>query len=202
MRALSVLFAAFSAPIMLLNLLGGIVGAIWLICLGMWKPVGLSLAILIVGAHSLAFILAPGLIFAIPAAKAADQGKTGTAFFIGFFSILYTLAVIAVWACLIFKTYSLMGPASAQWPLLLLSYGACTGPWAYMASKEQGAENGIPHSALHVMFLSIGYIIAMSARLFADARFSTCFWIIVVTLIMGQIVMALLAAEENRNSRY
>ena len=184
---------------MLLNLLGGIVGGIWLICLGMWKPVGISIAILFVGSFALGFLLMPSLIFAIPAAKAAERGNTGGAIFAGMFALLYTTALIVVWAFFIMKGYAGMGPDSAQWPLMLLSYGAATGPWAYMASKDQqGPDGGNQHSAIHVFFLSVAYIIAMGARLIGSASFETCLWILIVTMVIGLIFQAMIVAEENR----
>ncbi len=198
MRSLSTLLAALSVPIGLLNMFGGIIAAIWLIYLGMWKPIGVSLGLLFVGTWILSFALMPSLIFALPAAKAAEKGHVGTAVFIGFFSMLYTAAVMVVWSFIIMKSYSHMGPESAQWPLLLLSYGAATGPWAYMASKEAQGADGSPHSALWVFFLSVGYIIAAGARLFSHTPFDTCLWILGICMIVGLIFQSLVAYEEHR----
>jgi hypothetical protein len=202
MRALTALITAFSVPMILLNLLGGIVGGIWLIILGMWSPIGVSLGILFVGSFALGFLLMPSLIFAIPAAKAAERGNTGAAVFIGMFALLYTTILIVAWAFMILKAFAGMGPDAAQWPLMLISYGAATGPWAYMASKEERANpGGVQHSAIHVFFLSAGYIVAMGARLFAAASFETCLWILIITMVIGLILQGIVAAEEHRMRR-
>jgi hypothetical protein len=42
MRTLSGLFTAFSIPLIILNMLGGIVSGIWLAVLGEWGDIGLS----------------------------------------------------------------------------------------------------------------------------------------------------------------
>jgi hypothetical protein len=198
MRSISTFLAALSVPIGLLNIFGGIIAAIWLICLGIWKPIGVSFGLLFVGAWILSIALMPNLIFAIPAAKAAEKGHVGTAVFIGFFSMLYTAAVMVVWSFNIMKTYSHMGPVSAQWPLLLLSYGAATGPWAYMASKESQGPHGNPHSAIWMLFLSVGYAIAAGARLFSHAPFHTCLLILGICMIIGLIFQCLVVFEEHR----
>ena len=43
------LFAVLSIPIMVLNLLGSLVGGIWLIVLGLWTPIIYSVVLLIAG---------------------------------------------------------------------------------------------------------------------------------------------------------
>ena len=45
MKALMGLIAALSAPIMILNVLGGIVSGIWLAILGQWGTVGLGIVL-------------------------------------------------------------------------------------------------------------------------------------------------------------
>jgi hypothetical protein len=105
------------------------------------------------------------------------------------------------WSFLIMKGYSRMGPLSAQWPLLLLAYGAATGPWAYMASKEAKGPDGNQHSALGVFFLSVGYILAAGSRLLGQASFDTCLLILVVTMIVELVFRSLVAYEEYRIRR-
>ena len=199
MRALTALMTAFLVPMILLNLLGGIVGGLWLIILGIWAPIGVSLGILFAGSFALGFLLMPSVIFSIPAAKVAERGNTGIAALIGIFALLYTTVLIVAWAFMTLKAFAGMGPDAAQWPLMLISYGAATGPWAYMASKEERANpDGVQHSAIHVFFLSAGYIVAMGARLFASASFATCLRILIATMVIGLILQGMIAAAEHR----
>lgn len=202
MRTLLTLITVFSIPVMLVNFLGGIIGAVWLIYLGIWKPIGVSIVLLFFGAFALSFLLVPSLIFAIPAAKAVERGNTKLAVFAGIFSLLYTTVLIVGWAFAIMKGYAGMGPESAQWPLMLLSYGAATGPWAYMASKDQQSQDGgNQYSIFHVFFLSVAYIIAIGARLLASATFETCLWILIATIAFGLIFQMIMVTEENKIRR-
>jgi hypothetical protein len=82
MKALVGLISALSIPLMLLNMLGGIVSGIWLAILGEWGAVGAGVLGLFVSTSLLGFALMPGLLFAVPAAYCLEKGKTiGLVFF-------------------------------------------------------------------------------------------------------------------------
>jgi hypothetical protein len=198
MQAIGALFIALSFPIMMLNMLGGVVGGIWLIVLGIWTPIIYSVLILFFGHWVISLLLMPGMLLLLPAAQAADKGWNFVAVVGAFLNALYTGAAMTGWAYWVMKEYSAAGPESAQWPILLLGYGAATGSWAYMASKEHPTQS---NAALWVFFLSLGYIIAAVARLFAGVSFSTCFWIIAAVMAVGLILQLVATYEEQKALR-
>jgi hypothetical protein len=55
------LIALLVLPLMLLNVLGGIVGGIWLIVLGEWGALGVALIAIVFGAIICSFALMPGI---------------------------------------------------------------------------------------------------------------------------------------------
>lgn len=198
MQALMALFTALAIPIMILNMLGSVVGGIWLIALGIWAPIFYSVVLLIVGQWIISLLLMPALLLLLPVAKAAEKGWNSVAVVGGFLNALYTGAVMTFWAYWVMKEYSAAGPESAQWPILLLAYGAATGPWAYMASKENPSQS---NASLWVFFLSVGYIVAAGARLFAGATFATCFWIVAAAMAAGLVLQLIAIYEEQKASR-
>jgi hypothetical protein len=76
MKALMALITALSIPLMILNMLGGIVSGIWLAILGEWGAVGTGILFFFVSTWLLGFALMPSLLFAAPAAYCAKKGKT------------------------------------------------------------------------------------------------------------------------------
>lgn len=191
---------SFVAPmISLLHLLGAIVGWIWLICLGMWSPIAVSIAILFLGALFLGYLLMPSAFLAIPAVRAAEKGNMVTSFSLFLIQTLYSTALMVAWAYVILKKFAGMGPDAAQWPLLLISFGAATGPWAFMVTKVQQANQGEDqHSATAVCFLAAGYILALVARLFASASFDTCLWILIISITPALIIQGIIAVARYR----
>lgn len=60
--------AALSVPIMILNLLGGIISGIWLAILGEWGEIIRGIIFMVVSGIAISFALMPSLLFAAPAA--------------------------------------------------------------------------------------------------------------------------------------
>lgn len=195
MQALMALFTVLAIPIMILNLLGSVIGGIWLIVLGNWTPIIYSLVLLFLGHWIISLLLMPAMLLLLPAAKAAESGWNSFAVFGGFLNALYTGTIMTFWAYWILQGYSAAGPATAQLPLLLLGYGAATGSWAYMASKENPTQS---NASIWVFFLSVGYIIAACARLFAGVSFETCFWIVAGVMAAGLVVQLIAIYEEQK----
>lgn len=192
------LFTALSLPIMLLNGFGSIIGGIWLIVLGMWQPIIVSAVLLFCGHWIISIALVPALALMLPAAKTAEKGWTVAAVVFGALLAAYTAAIMLGWSYYIMKLYSEMGPPSAQWPLLLLAYGAATGPWAYWMSKEQDPHSSSP---IWVFFLSLAFICGAGARLFGNVSFATCLWIMIGVMAAGLALQLVMVFEQNRGLR-
>ena len=91
MKALTGLITALSIPLMILNMLGGIVSGIWLIILGEWGAVGTGLIFFSVSTGLLGLAILPAMLFAAPAALCAAKGKTFGLVCFGALSSIYTL---------------------------------------------------------------------------------------------------------------
>ena len=91
------ILSAMTAPITILNLLGGIVSGIWLAFLGEWGAIGKGIMFMVVSGFAISIALMPGLLFAAPASIAIEKGKKVLVAFLGSLSVLYTVGLITVW---------------------------------------------------------------------------------------------------------
>ena len=62
MRALLGLMSVLAVPLMIVNMLGGIVSGIWLAVLGEWGAIGYGIAALVVSGLVLSIVLMPALL--------------------------------------------------------------------------------------------------------------------------------------------
>jgi hypothetical protein len=136
------LITALSIPLMILNLLGGIVAGIWLALLGEWGTIGYGIAAFFMSSFALSIILMPSMLLAAPAAYYAERGNTFGLLCFGSLSSLYTIGVITAWCCGVLFFFVKEATQASLIPTLIWSYGVATGPWAYMASKEQQGGSG------------------------------------------------------------
>ncbi len=200
MRYLVILMAAVSVPLGLFNLLGSVVAAIWLIVLGMWFPVGISLALLFGGGFLFGFVFLPPFFAVVGlAAKASQKGFRLVSVVLLFVVAVCTAAIMVGSANAIMNAYSQMGPQSAQFPLILLSYGIATAPWTALAYKEEPAPDGRRRLATPLFFYQLGYLIAGSARVFGGAISSdTPLWILCISMAIGGIIQLMEELEALR----
>jgi hypothetical protein len=189
MRAL---LTIITIPLGILNLCGSLVAGIWLAILGEWQPIGVGLLLLVSSHFMLSLVLMPGLIFAAPAAIAMESGKTILGSLIGGVSVLYTEVIVVGWAYLMLGYFHGLASASSEIPLLLWSYGAAIGPWAFMASKD--GDN--PHSWFSVFFLSLGYISCILALLLGHVSLVTCLVILSVFMAASCILSVVYVIAE------
>jgi hypothetical protein len=149
------LFFLLMAPMLVLNLLGGLVGGVWLAILGDWSTLFFGIAYMVVGAFALSLLLAPAMLLALPMAALGER-RAFAAALIGLPAMIWTYAVIAVSCAWVFRGIT-MTPQGSLIPYLLWGYAAATAPWSYMASKE--GNDG--HSGVAVFFASLGLIAMM-----------------------------------------
>jgi hypothetical protein len=200
MRALATLTIALLLPIWVLNMIGGLLAGIWLAFLGEWKSIGMGLILYVTSHHLLAWVLMPAVIlFSAPAVKMIESGRTTLGRLSWSLAVLYRTSVIVVWAYLILRYFYDRASNSSEIPLLLWSYGAATGPWAYIASKDcQAQEGDNRHSVFHVLFLSVGYICSMLALLFRGVSLSSCLWILGSFMAVSCIASAFVSFTETK----
>lgn len=177
------LIAVLVLPLMLLNFLDGIVGAIWLMFLGEWGALGIALIASIFGAMACGFALMPGMLVTAPAMLMYEKGGAAriASYPLFFAGLLWTFAVMSGWALLSFAYFLEKADASSLVPMLLIAFSVATGPWAYMAQKE--AQSGNEYSSITTFFLQIACAVILVMLAFAGAHPFTA--LVVFLVIMG-----------------
>src|SRR3546814_2600710 len=156
MKALENLMGAFSVVLVLLNALGGVVAGIWLAILGVLGSIGYGLMVGIGGAILISVAILPGMLLGGPAVMMDKKGIKSGFYLFGFLSAVYTFGVLTAWCLFVLFFFSHRGSESAGVPLLIWSYGAATGPIAYLAQKDMQSGMSMersPHSS-HRLHLS------------------------------------------------
>ncbi len=169
MKALGAFITALSIPLMILNMLGGIVAGIWLAILGQWGTIGAGILIFFVSTKILGLVIMPSMLLAAPAAVYGEKGNTVGMVCFGALSSLYILAVITAWCCGILFFFVRDATASSLIPRLLWSYGLATGPWAYMAGHDArgGGSEGFA-SMLATFLAQLAYVTIMILVIFTS----------------------------------
>jgi hypothetical protein len=166
------LLAVISVPLLLLNLLSGIVAGIWLILLGDWRIVVGGFIYAFAGVFLISLAIAPGLIFAAPAAMAAQKGRSVLALVLGLPSLLWTYLPL-FGSCFLFMKYAAQTHDGSILPYLLWAYSTALAPWSYMAQKEQQAGNEYSLYAVsgaQVAMLSMGIALLIDESDYSFAR--------------------------------
>lgn len=151
---------ALTVPIMILNLLGGIISGIWLAILGEWGEIFRGVLIMVVGGFAISIALIPSWLFAAPAAMAIEKGKKLLGMFFGSLSILYTIVLITIWCMWVLGLFVSSANESSLIPLLIWSYGVALAPWMYLSQKDQEG-GGNEYSIFTTFFAQTAYILGM-----------------------------------------
>lgn len=154
MKTLIGIITALSIPIVLLNLIGGIVSGIWLAILGNWGSIILGIILFFISTLLISFALLPSILLDAPVIYFASKGKFIGAFLFNILSNLYAVIVITIWCCSILFIFSYVVTINNLIPRLIWSYGVAIGPLSYMASKER--DNIASYIA--TFFASLSYI--------------------------------------------
>jgi hypothetical protein len=129
-------------PILLLNMVGGIVAGIWLAFLGEWKLIIIGILLLFTSHFYLSILMLPGLLLALICVKLVEK-KNPIGHFLAFLSQLHTNLLI-VGSCgfaFFICTHFYRGQGSLGLiPYLLWSWGMALGPWQFFQSKEPDNE--------------------------------------------------------------
>ncbi|HVY88472.1 MAG TPA: hypothetical protein VG942_06360, partial [Hyphomonadaceae bacterium] len=163
---MSAIVAVVMLPLVILNFLGGIAGAVWLAILGRWDLVGAGIAYAIAGPLLLSLPLMLGMAFALPAMKAVEHNNIVAGILLAVISCVWNAAIMTASAVTVFvyimKDYD---PSHPIWPYLLLAYGTAMGPWAFLARKD--AQSGNENSSTMVALFQFS-VLAMAVKTFLD----------------------------------
>lgn len=184
-------FTALTIPIMILNLLGGIISGIWLAILGEWGEIFRGIIFMVVAGFAISIVLMPSLLFAAPAAMAIEKGKKLLGMFLGSLSVLYTIGLMTVWCVWIMWLFVSSANDSSLIPLLIWSYGVALAPWMWLAQKDQQG-GGNEFSMFSIFFAQISYILGM-ILFFLGATLGTIAVIFGTIMLFGGILQVFIA---------
>jgi len=191
-----VLFGFIGGLIAVLNGVGGIAGAIWLIWLGDWRIVAAGFAALVVSSMLIGFALLPATALALPGMWALDRGRKLLFCFFAAVSNLWMTAVMIAWcvaAFVIIGSYA----HHTLYPYLLWGYAVATGPWVVAAAQEgQRGEESL--GWVLALFACIGTIAMMGVVLLTIAP--TAFNLLLAFLIpavIGYLLIVVLTISKH-----
>ena len=161
MGMLSKVLPILALSVMVLNMFGAAVGAIWLAVLGKWSAIGWGLLGLIGGSFVISLAMLPGLIFVLPVVTFQKWRFKAGIYMSAVLGALYTTLVISIWcmgALYVLTLKARPDSVSSLIPALLWAYGVATGPVAFLAHKESQGGGG-QASAITTAFSQIGFLI-------------------------------------------
>jgi hypothetical protein len=170
MKSLLAFLTALTIPIMFLNMLGGLVSGIWLAILREWGAIGTGVILFFVSTGMIGILLMPSMIFMAPATLCAKKGETLGLIFFGALGNIYTIVVLTAWCCGILFLFMKDATATSLIPRLIWSYGVATGPWAYIASRENRSGGG-DAAAIGTFFAELAYLVIILLVIFTPLTF-------------------------------
>ncbi len=200
MGALVGFMKVLAIPLALLNILGGIVSGIWLAVLGEWGAIGWGILALAVSGIALSLVLMPSALLAVPAAHFGEKGNLFAMYILAFLSNLYVIAVVTVWCVAVLYFFAKRADANSIIPMLIWSYGVATGPWAWMAQKEQQGGGGFA-SVVYAFFSQVGYMVMVLAVLLARVTLIDVIVLFSVVMFIGLVIQFKALLELQREMR-
>lgn len=175
-------------PLMVINMVGGIVSAIWLLFLGKWALVGWGIVTSIFGVGILRFIVLLGFVFTRPglALLAREDGLRTFSYPFLFLGLAWTYTVMCVWALGVFIFVTADAYGAEMIPSSIWAYTIATVPWAAMAQRD--AQGGNDASSTSTIFLQVGCLVAAIVYLLGGALTS------MAIAIVGIMIIAFLAS--------
>lgn len=192
MKTLIGFITALAVPIAFLNMIGGIGSGIWLAILGEWWTIVSGLLFFFISTFALSIIIMPSMLLSAPAAYWAEKGKTFGMLCFGALSNLYIIVVITVWCCGILYIFVKDATSISLIPKLIWSYGVATGPWAYMASKDQQGGEGFA-SMLSTFLAELAYVVIMLLVIFSSVTLIQAFKVFIGFMLVGLVIQMTLA---------
>lgn len=189
-----------AVPLLILNMLGGLVGGIGIAVQGEWALLIGGLAWSFVGAFALSIALLPGMIFAPLAAWATNHGNNAAAVVVAIPSLFWTYVVVTVSSVVVF--HSVVARPEAGFFHLLWAYSVTTAPWSYLANKDKQAGNDA--STMLMFFVQLGVVSMMIASWSDPSSIEVgdlLPWFLPF-MILGLIAQLFVAWIDGRNARY
>lgn len=166
-----------AVPIVILNLVGGIVGGIWLAFLGEWKLIGIGILFPLASVFLvLPLLMIPAILISRIAVQFAEKNKF-LFYLFGFLSQSYTnILIVATCVAAFFicsSFYKGYNVGADYIPYALWSWGMALSPWQFFASKEADNE----FTAISLFSVSLFYLLFLGSIFISP----------ILSLIMGGI---------------
>lgn len=195
MRLMINFISIVSIPLMFLNMLGGTIAGVWLLILGQWQLVLLTIAVSIFAPNILSFIMLILMLFAIPAVDQLESGKNKLiSYVLIFVALLLKVALMSLWGTLVFKYLTDSATPKNTFPLHLMSYVVSTGPFAYMIAKNPTDAEGV----LLCFWYQLTYVLMLFIAFFVDADFLQVF-LMLLSLMFIPVIFSLVIAVNEKN---
>ncbi len=198
------LVALVMLPLMLLNLLGGLVSGVWLAILGQWWALGIGVAALIAHAFLVPVVMGAGLMLLLPpVATLSSRGGAALASPFILLTQVFIYGIVCAWCIGIFHVVMSKADDQTYIPLLIWSYGIAVGPWAAMTARDR-QSGSYAASAMASFFVQIAYMATGLEVLFMPATTSIIwlktFLAIMTVGVVLQTILALGSLAGSRNS--
>ena len=190
----------FGVPLMLLNMLAGVIGGLGLLIQGQWSLLFGGIAYSVAGPFLLSIAMFPGMIFAPLAVMANDRGSPALTVFAAIPSLIWTYIVVSVSCVVVFS--AVVSNSDGDFFHLLWAYSTATAPWSFMAQKDK--QGGNDASTTLMLFVQLGTIALMVRALLSpmetDVR-ALLPWF-VPFMFLGLATQLFVAWVYSRNRRY
>jgi hypothetical protein len=187
--------AVFIPVITAVNMFGGVVAGIWLVVKGDWWALGYGLLFLFISHWLVSLLLIPFFLLSVPSLMLIEKGRLFLGRVVFALGSLYMQALMFFW-CVLVTGFFLKHPRNASlFPIMLWTYGVATGPWTFLASKDQQGGGGNEFSMIAILFLQAGYLVG--AVLFVLNPEAPEFFLIPLfsVLVLHWIVQQVIARE-------
>lgn len=190
------LIALLVLPFMLLNILGALVGFVWLAILGEWKEIGIGIAASIGMPYLFLIVNLPSMGFLFLGTYLMEKDIRVSALPFLFLASLWTNLLVTAWCSGIFFYYARLSAPENFIPLLLWGYSVAMAPLAYMAKFD--ADN--PLTGFYLFIAQILYVGLVACFIIGTSIKAALIFILVVTLIMPSIALLALIANIPRKA--
>ena len=189
------IFSIYALFIATLMMLGGIIGGVWLLCIGQWPFVlGMLLFSYLSSIWLASLYLFPSMILA-RCAVFFERIKPLSFLFLGL-SYLASATAIAGYVTVVFKNFFFDALSDApSIPLLLMCFGTAVSPWAYMAQKELSLASTISALITQLSCLIISIILFLSTL-----SLMYIFLAVFVLQIISPLVLVLAGRKYSKDS--
>jgi len=143
------------APIVGLNIAGGIAGAIWLLVLGEWRLVLIAILVSIAFPFAYSLISMPQIGLLALMHRFRDRHRK-LALAVGFGNMLISHAINLAWLVLVFYLALRYSEGHSVIPYLLFGWEVALGPFQYMATKEPPDSIG---TYVAVYLMQVSYLV-------------------------------------------